>query len=246
MKRIALITGCSGGIGKAMVARFLAAGYEVVGLDRTTPLGVAPTRFLEADLRRFSRDSAYRARVIEEAAASFGQGMLHALINNAAEQLLAPTAQITQEQWHATLDVNLSAPFFLAQGLLPYLAEAKGTVINIGSVHASLTKPGFAAYSTSKAALVGMTRALAVDIGDRVRVNAICPAAVSTAMLVDGLKDYPGALEKLEEYHPTRHIGRPEEAAALAVMMCSGEMPFLNGSIVTLDGGIGVRLHDPL
>jgi NAD(P)-dependent dehydrogenase (short-subunit alcohol dehydrogenase family) len=245
MSRLALITGCSGGIGNAMVARFLAGGYQVVGLDRKHPDRAVPSFFIATDLQRFTKDAAYRSLVIDQVMSAVPSGLLHVLVNNAAEQVVAPTADITQEQWHTTMDVNLTAPFLLVQGFLPYLVKARGSVINIGSVHALLTKPGFAAYATSKAALVGLTRSLAVDLGDRIRVNAICPAAISTPMLIDGLKARPGALEQLNSYHPTQMIGRPEETADLAFAMCSDTLPFLNGSVVSLDGGIGSRLHDP-
>jgi len=117
--------------------------------------------------------------------------------------------------------------------------------VGVPALHASLTKPGFAAYATSKAALVGMTRALAVDIGDRVRVNAICPAAISTPMLVEGLESQPGALERLASFHPTGRIGTPEEVAELAFQISSPQLRFLSGSIIGLDGGIAGRLHDP-
>ncbi|MCG2592021.1 SDR family oxidoreductase [Ramlibacter sp. XY19] len=246
MTRLAVITGCSGGIGNAMVARFLAGSYRVVGLDRRKPDGAAPSTFVETDLQRFARDEQYRTGIVDRVTEVATGGMVHALVNNAAEQILAATADIAPAQWQATMDVNVTAPFLLVQALLPQLANARGSIINIASIHALLTKPGFAAYATSKAALVGLTRALAVDLGDRIRVNAICPAAIATPMLIEGLKSRPKALEQLNSYHPTQAIGRPEETADLAFAMCADTLPFLNGSVVNLDGGIGSRLHDPV
>ena len=95
-------------------------------------------------------------------------------MNNAAVQILAPADAITFDQWRETLDTNLLAPFLLTQALLPELERGRGSVVNVASIHANLTKPGFVAYATSKAALVGLTRSLAVDLGGRVRVNAVC------------------------------------------------------------------------
>jgi NAD(P)-dependent dehydrogenase (short-subunit alcohol dehydrogenase family) len=122
---------------------------------------------------------------------------------------------------------------------------AKGCVINISSIHARLTKPNFVAYATSKAALSGMTRAMAVDLGGRVRVNAIEPAAISTDMLKAGFKDHPEQYAALEQCHPLGRIGTPEEVAALALSIVDGELRFLHGACVGMDGGISARLHDP-
>jgi NAD(P)-dependent dehydrogenase (short-subunit alcohol dehydrogenase family) len=143
------------------------------------------------------------------------------------------------------MNVNLSAPFFLIQAFLPRLAASNGSVINVASVHAKLTKPGFIAYATSKAALVGLTRAMAVEIGSRVRVNAIAPAAIATPMLGAGFADAPHKLELLRAFHPVGAIGLPSQVADLAVYLTSNSSRFINGSVVEVDGGIGARLHDP-
>jgi NAD(P)-dependent dehydrogenase (short-subunit alcohol dehydrogenase family) len=119
-------------------------------------------------------------------------------------------------------------------------------VINIASIHAGLTKPGFSAYSTSKSGLVGLTRSLAVELGAKVRVNAISPAAIDTPMLRDGFSENLAGLAELERIHPGGIIGTPTEVAELAFFMARNESKFLNGSIVGLDGGISGRLHDPI
>jgi NAD(P)-dependent dehydrogenase (short-subunit alcohol dehydrogenase family) len=118
-------------------------------------------------------------------------------------------------------------------------------VVNIASVHAQLTKPGFAAYATSKSALVGLTRSLAVDLEGVVRVNCISPGATGTPMLVAGFEGREEALSQLGQCHPLGRIAAPEEVARVAVFLASDDASFIDGAVLDVDGGIGARLHDP-
>jgi NAD(P)-dependent dehydrogenase (short-subunit alcohol dehydrogenase family) len=102
------------------------------------------------------------------------------------------------------------------------------------------------AYATSKTALVGMTRALAVDLGGRVRVNAVCPAAIATPMLVAGFEGRDAAYQELAAMHPAGRIGQPDEVAKACLMLADPQLGFLTGACLGLDGGIGARLHDPV
>jgi NAD(P)-dependent dehydrogenase (short-subunit alcohol dehydrogenase family) len=202
--------------------------------------------FVEVDLDSFCRDAGYREashRNLEAATAGRPVGVL---INNAALQIVKPAEQLTPEDWTRTLNVNTVAPFLLTQTLLPQLETAHGAVVNISSIHATLTKPEFVAYATSKAALSGMTRSLAVDLGRRVRVNAICPAAIATPMLTAGFAGREAELARLGEMHPIGRIGEPAEVAALALFLVSEAAGFITGAEFALDGGIKGRLHDPV
>ena len=241
-----LITGAAGGIGRALVRRFASAGHAVIATDVVDPPSGLPfDRFLACDLRRMVEDEAYAADVLDEFRRLLGGRPLAALVNNAALQVIGPMPALDRQAWRATLDVNLLAPFLWAQALLPELEAAGGTVLNISSIHARLTKPGFVAYATSKAALSGMTRAMAVELGPRVRVNAIEPAAVATGMLLAGFEGRPDLYRQLEDCHPQGRIGEPDEVASLALAMVDGGMSFLHGACVGIDGGIGARLFDP-
>jgi NAD(P)-dependent dehydrogenase (short-subunit alcohol dehydrogenase family) len=242
----AIITGSSGGIGKEMVRRFVSEGYRVLGLDQNPYDGEVATAFLKSDLDRFCQDEEYRRQFLSDVLEVIGQDQLHVLINNAATQVLAAVEDISSSAWTNTINVNLGAPFFLTQGLLARLAAAQGSVINIASIHAKLTKPGFTAYATSKAALIGLTRAMAVEIGSRVRVNAIAPAAIATPMLEAGFIDRPHKLAELRSFHPVHAIGLPSQVADLALHLTTHHSKFINGSVLEVDGGIGARLHDPL
>jgi NAD(P)-dependent dehydrogenase (short-subunit alcohol dehydrogenase family) len=226
------------------MARFVAEGDHVIGLDKRESDGLPSDQFLQIDLQRLVQDGAYRADAAKLIAELTG-GRLDVLVNNAAVQVVSPSQEMSQSDWCRVMDVNLHAPFLLAQAVLPLLEATRGCIINIASIHAGLTKPGFVAYAASKAGLVGLTRAMAVDLGGRVRVNAIAPAAIATPMLVDGFSGRPEALQQLEAFHPTGAIGQPEEVARLACMIASSELPFLNGAVIAVDGGIGSRLHDP-
>lgn len=243
---IALITGAAGGIGLALVRAFGDAGYDVIATDTATqPAGLACQRYLQADLANFVEDEACAAEFFAGVREHLEGRGLRALINNAATQILGGGQSLTRGQWRKTLDVNLLAPFFLTQGLLPELEAARGDVVNISSIHARLTKRNFVAYATSKAALSGMTRAMAVDLGARIRINAIEPAAIATDMLREGFANRPDLYRQLEDCHPRGSIGTPDEVARLALAIVSGGMGFLHGACISLDGGIGARLFDP-
>jgi len=244
--KIALIPGAAGGIGRSLVEVFHDAGYHIIATDMAAqPQDLHCRCYLQADLAHFVEDEVYASEVISAIRKTLHGAGLNTLINNAAIQILGGAESLSRQDLRTTLDVNLLAPFLLTQALLPELEAAKGCVVNIGSIHARLTKKNFVAYATSKAALAGMTRALAVDIGPRVRINAIEPAAIETAMLKDGFNGKPELYRQLEACHPQQRIGQPEEVARLALAISAGGMNFLHGSCIGLDGGIAGRLFDP-
>ena len=243
--RTALVTGANGGIGSALVTAFTEQGYRVLGLDQQAEDDSGCSAYTSCDLERCARDESYLAERIAEVEALLGDGGLNVLVNNAALQLLGRTDSVTSGDWQRVLNTNVVAPFLLLRDLLAHVETVKGSVVNITSIHAHLTKPGFALYATSKSALEGLTRALAVDLGGRVRVNAIAPAATATPMLLAGFSENPALLEELGAAHPLGRIARPEEIANVAVFLASAEASFMSGSGVTVDGGIGARLHDP-
>lgn len=246
--RTVLITGCLGGIGRALVEAFAGAGYAVIGIDLAADAGdhtPALQRYLSVDLYRLCTEESYRSAVLSSVQEAC-EGSLNVLINNAAWQVVKPTQALTLDDWNRTQHVNVTAPFLLSQALIPALERQTGCVINIASIHGQLTKPEFVAYATSKTALVGMTRAMAVDLGGRVRVNAICPAAIATPMLVAGFNGREAAFKELASMHPAGRIGQPEEVARTCLLIADPQLGFLTGACISLDGGIGARLHDPI
>ena len=242
----AIITGSAGSIGRAICKVFKDAGYKVIGLDIEDQDSVEADERLHGDLVRFVADAEYRDSLLQAIRSAAGGTQIRVLCNNAAEQRLAGTENVTMTDWQASLDVNLTAPFLLTQSLVRDLESAGGSVINIASIHARLTKPKFVAYATAKSGLIGLTKALAVDLGGRVRVNAICPAAIDSQMLREGFEGRSSSdLQLLHKCHPVGRIGQPSEVAELALWLASPQASFVSGASYDIDGAISSRLHDP-
>jgi NAD(P)-dependent dehydrogenase (short-subunit alcohol dehydrogenase family) len=245
-QRFVIVTGAAGGIGQAMVQEFAANGYTVIATDLgAEPLGLGAHHYLQADLARTVEDESYAEEIFSQIRIWLGQAGLTALINNAAVQILGGADSLTRTDWQQTMNVNLVAPFIWTQALLPALEGANGSVVNVSSIHARLTKKNFVAYATSKAALSGMTRSLAVDVGARIRVNAIEPAAIDTPLLRAGFASNEVGYLGLKQFHPANKIGTPEELAKLTFAIVGLPSKFFNGSVIAFDGGIGSALHDP-
>jgi NAD(P)-dependent dehydrogenase (short-subunit alcohol dehydrogenase family) len=245
MQKNVLITGANGGIGKALCKTFVEAGYFVIASDKVVGDCVCDI-FIQADIEVLSSNSEYRNSIFAKVREYLNNQGLFGLINNAAIQILGKTEEVQIEHWRQTLDINLIAPFLLIQALLPELKKAKGSVVNISSVHAINTKPGFVCYATSKTALVGLTKSMAVDLGSDVRINAICPGATATPMLLAGFEGKQEEFNQLSKMHPLERIARPKEIAQVALFLVSEQASFITAASLNVDGGIGVRLHDPM
>lgn len=241
MKTI-LVTGSNGGIGSAIAARMKQIGFFVIGIDNS-PDKNNLDEFIISDLN----DLVLNENKVEQLTSTIDElsnsHNFYALVNNAAIQILGDIKSIKINDFQKTLNINVIAPFILSKILYKQLQNNKGSIVNIGSVHSKLSKPGFLLYSTSKSALKGMSNAMSLEMGDKVRVNSIHPAAVNTQMLKDGLTD-EGFLN-LQNFHPTRSISSPEEVAICVEFLINNRLQFLNGSNIELDGGISSRLHDP-
>ena len=241
MKKV-LITGVLGGIGSAMAYKFREAGFYVYGLDKRNTNEEPCDRFIQFDIDEYIQSVEYRLKYTD----IFDRVIpgLDVLVNNAAVQILDKTDNIRLEDWQQTLNVNLTGPMLMSKYFLPKLEKVNGSIINIGSIHHNLTKPEFVAYATSKSALIGMTKAMAVDLEGRVRVNAISPAAIETDMLRAGFNNDEDALDELRNIHPVKRIGYPNDVAKLAIFLASENSGFIHGANLTLDGGISSVLKD--
>ena len=243
-----LVTGVLGGVGSALREQFEKNGYLVLGTDILSDRKGDPSSFLKVDLSKFVTEPQLRLEFRKQVVDWLNhRGVrLQGIVNNAAVQILGGVEDLSLQDFEDTLRVNLSAPLMLTQLFLPELKLSRGSVINIGSIHAKLTKTDFVSYSTSKSALRGLTQAMAVDLGPKgIRVNVIEPAALGTEMLKAGFEGKNDQLVQLQNFHPTGTIGDPAEVAKLSVFLMSPDCPFMTGAVVPLDGGIGVRLHDP-
>jgi NAD(P)-dependent dehydrogenase (short-subunit alcohol dehydrogenase family) len=242
--KTALITGASGGIGQALCLAFRRAGYRVIGTDLKVPPDDVDV-FIPADLEAMVQNDVIGAEILAQIHSVLEHDRLDVLVNNAALQIVKPSDELEVRDWRRTLDTNVIAPFALIRGFLPQLKRAGGCVVNIASIHSRLTKPGFSAYATSKHALVGLTRSMAVDLAGMVRVNCINPAATATPMLIAGFEGREETLQDLAGMHPSGRIAEPVEVARAAVFLASESASFINGAALDVDGAIGARLHDP-
>ena len=247
MKAI-LITGINGGIGCAVANAFCEKGYAVLGIDLQSSASIDLEHYWQIDLAQFvlslqsqAEFSKHLENVIED-----DNLELVGIINNAAVQILGSVSTLKMDDFLVSQAVNVAAPLLLSQISLPFLQASNGMVINMGSIHAEQTKPEFVSYSTSKAAIRGLTQSMAVDLAGSVRVVAIEPAAIATDMLIDGFKAQPEKLNELHQCHPSGKIGLPSEVAELCYFLVNSSLPFLNGTCIGLNGGIASRLHDPV
>jgi len=241
--KTALITGALGGIGSVTCNVFRDAGYTVVATDRRAG-AFEGGHFVQFDIRDLHQRPDTVSEFLERVRGLIG-GKLNVLINNAAIQIIKSVDDLQVDDWDVTMETNLIAPFLLIKHMLPELRAARGVVLNVASIHAVATKPGFVAYATSKGALVALSRALAVELAPEVRVNAVVPAATDTPMLRAGFEGYPEKFDELGAMHPMGRIAQPEEVAHVEVFLASPEAGFVTGSTIHVDGGIGARLHDP-
>ena len=236
-----LLTGASRGIGHATVKRFSAAGWRVITCSRhpfpeNCPWEMGPEDHLQVDLS----DPQDTVRGIEEVAGRLAAegGLLHALVNNAGISPKGPQGErlgaIATDfgAWQRVFQVNLFAPLLLARGLCEELTRAKGSIVNVTSIAGSRVHPfAGAAYGTSKAALAGLTREMASDFGPLgVRVNAISPGEIDTAILSPGT-------DKIVAGIPQRRLGTPDEVAKAIYFLCTEASSYVNGAELHINGG---------
>ncbi|MDF2051657.1 SDR family oxidoreductase [Arthrobacter sp. Cr_A7] len=246
--KIAMVTGGGQGIGRGIVDRYLEEGARVAIVQRR-PLESAlqghPRVFgVQADLSLASAP----ADAVESAVAHFGG--IDILVNNAGIMFERSVPAIRPEEWDLMMALNLRAPLFLAQAALPHMRRrGGGSIINIGSIEGLAANPGHAAYCATKAGLHGMTRAMAVDLGeDNIRCNAIAPGWIDSELSETYLTTLPdpvaarGALNRL---HPLGRTGRPEDVGDLAVYLAGDRSSFLTGEVIVLDGGRTAKLPLP-
>lgn len=235
----ALITGGTRGIGKAIVASFIAQGAQVATTGRAEHADHLPTaaHYIRAD----SADSAQITHAVKKTMDAFGG--IDVLVNNAGVEIEKPLEHTTEEEWDYLMAVNVKAVYLYAKQVIPRMrAAGGGAIINLGSISAVMADAGLAAYNTSKAAVLGLTRSIAVEHGmDGIRCNAICPGWIDTAMLTQTFaqaKNPDAARTAINAMHPLRRLGQPEDVAAMALWLASDESSFASGQTFTVDGGL--------
>ncbi len=246
--RSIIVTGCGGGIGTVLVQRLLEAGWHVIGIDLADGGGAAHPRyeFMQVDLERLVNDQDFNDRFVAELTQRASFKPLAGLINNAATQIIGAAETMPLADFKRTIDVNLTAAFELSRICLAPLRANRGTIINVSSIHAKLSKKNFLAYSVSKAGLSALTKGMAIEFGETIRVCAIEPAAIETQMLRAGFGDDADKKHAaLSAYHPSGTIGKPDDIADVAFFLLNNTAQFTNGMIIDLSGGISHVLSDP-
>lgn len=251
MKKAIIITGVSGDIGRSLAKEFKLSGWFVIGIDikENKDKSISFTdKFYRFDLSYCTKKPKIFDNLVKNIKLEISNNnySLCGIINNAAIQIVKPFKKIETFDWINLFSVNFFAPVEISKAFLDDLSKNNGSILNIGSIHRELTKPYFSAYATSKSALAGLTKSLSVEFGDKIRVNAIEPAAIETSMLKAGFRDHPDQLRKLADFHPSKKIGEPEDISKAALFLMSSEQKFINGTILKISGGINCRLHDTL
>ena len=235
---VALVTGAARRIGAAIVRHLHAAGYDIAlhyrdsasdaealaaELERTR---AGSTLLLRADLAQFDRLS----ELVAQCVGRFGR--LDALVNNASTFTPTPIGTATPAQWDALFASNARAPFFLAQAAAPHLRVARGAIVNLTDLYAERPLREHTVYCMAKAALLMMTRSLALELGPDVRVNAVSPGAI----LWPEVRSDNAAQQAMLARTPLGRTGTPEEVAQ-AVRWLLRDAHYSTGQVLQLDGG---------
>jgi NAD(P)-dependent dehydrogenase (short-subunit alcohol dehydrogenase family) len=241
-EKVAIITGGAQGIGKAIAKSFLEKGCRTVIADIDLEAGgetveeyakLGRIDFIPADISCEKEVG----KLIDWTVTRFAR--LDILINNAGISANRPMENLRLEEWDRVIGVNLTGPFLCAKYAAPYLRERNGAIVNIASTRAFMSEPGTEAYSASKGGIVALTHALALSLGPDVRVNCISPGWIdASGWKKRNRRDQARLSEADHEQHPAGRVGKPEDIAALAAFLVSGEASFITVANFIVDGGM--------
>ncbi len=240
--KTALVTGASKGLGKAVALALAEAGARLVLVSRDEKL-LAQTaeaiRRHEGDVQVFPADVTDEAQVRAlETSVTKTFGHLHILVNNAGINIRKPLTDFTLEEWNRVLQTNLTSAFLMCRSFIPHMkGQGYGRIINMTSMMSHVALPDRTAYAASKAGLLALTRALALELApEGITVNGISPGPCATE-INKPLLENPELTRFFLARIPVGRWGRPEEVARLAVYLCSEAAAFVTGTDVVIDGG---------
>jgi NAD(P)-dependent dehydrogenase (short-subunit alcohol dehydrogenase family) len=240
--RAALITGASKGLGKAMALALAGASAKLALVSRNREQLDAVAGEIRAaggEAQVFVADVAREdqvARLEREVAAAFGR--IHILINNAGINIRKPLTDFTLEEWNCVMETNLTSVFLMCRAFVPHMkGHGYGRILNMTSTMSHVSLPLRSAYSSSKAALLGLTRALALELApEAITVNGISPGPFATEMNT-ALIENPEVNRQFLSRVPLGRWGKVEEIGQLALYLCSEDAGFVTGTDVLIDGG---------
>jgi 3-oxoacyl-[acyl-carrier protein] reductase len=232
--RVVVITGGARGIGDAIAEAFLADGARVVSIDLGDP--EAPrdgARYLTADVASLEAVEAAFADI------DATEGRVDVLVNNAGIQRVGLTDRIDPELWRQVIDVHLFGLFHCSRAALQRMVPRRsGAIVSISSVAAIVSVPGRGPYSAAKGAISSITRTMAAEYAEvGIRVNAVAPGSIRTALVEQGIRDGSIVLEGLLSEIPMRRQGSPEEVAAVVRFLTGPDASYITGQTIVVDGG---------
>ena len=240
--KVAVITGASRGLGRAMALALGGAGARLalVSRDRQQLKATAEAAHaLGAEAKIFQTDVTKEEevrRLKKEVIDAFGH--VHILINNAGINIRKPVIDFTLAEWRAVLDTNLTGAFLACRSFVPHMkGQGYGRILNLTSIMSHVALPGRSAYAASKSGLLGFTRALALELApEQITVNGISPGPIATEMNTPIIQN-PEANQQFISRIPLGRWGKVEEVGQLALYLCSEEAGFITGADILIDGG---------
>ncbi len=245
---VALITGASRGLGASMARHLARAGVGIIGTylhgkdaadALVADIGADGGRaaVLPLDVADSDGFEQFAARLRSTLQDTFGRPQLDHLVNNAGSAVYAPFAQTTRQQFDEMVAIQLRAPFFLTQTLLPLIADG-GHILNVSSGLARFTGPGYAAYAMTKGGIEVLTRYQARELGERgIRVNVIAPGAIATDFGGGVVRDNPQVNAAIAEATSLGRVGRPDDIGAAVTAILTGGLDWASGTRIEVSGG---------
>ena len=243
----AIVTGGAKGIGEACVRLLANHGANVAILDIDSDAERSLSASIGVNCNAYCLDVSSSndvRRVIKNVVSDLGPPAL--LVNNAGIGHYGTVTETSDEDWDRVLSVNLKSYFLCARESIPYIQSiGAGSIVNVASVQSFMSQKRVAAYYASKAGIIGLTRAIAVDYAPSIRCNAVCPGTVDTPMLaeaISGVPDHDAILQECRDMYLLKRIAQPMEIAQLVVYLLSNLSSFITGQAIRIDGGIGLEI----